>query len=107
MNNRSRAMFVCLFVCLSLFTILRNSDFGRFGLLARCRFGSAVMRQEMILIMYIFQCDVRTVRRYMLGASSVSKSTARGVLFRAWQHRRETTFDETYVLQTSLEKIDF
>ena len=103
MNNRSRAMFVCL----STFTTLRNSDFGRFGHLARCWFRSAVMRYETILMMYLFECNVRIVRCYMLGASTVSKSTARGVLFRAWQQRRETTIDETYMLQTSLEKFNF
>ena len=33
--------------------------------------------------MYLLECDVRTVRRYMLGARTVSKSTTMGVLFRA------------------------
>ena len=45
------------------------------------RFGAGVMRYEAILMMYGFECDVRTVRRCMLGVSTVSKSAARAVLF--------------------------
>ena len=96
-----------MYVCMSAFPTLRNPDFERFGFRARRRFDSAIMRYEIIFIMYVFEFHVRTVRRYMLGASTVSKSTVRGVLFRARQHGRETTLDETYILQTSLEKFGF
>ena len=100
-------MYVCMYVCLSVFPTLRKPNFERVGIRARRWFDSTVMRYKFFSIMYVSEFAVRTVRRYMLGASTVSKSTARGVLFRARQHRRETTFDETYILQTSLEKFGF
>ena len=61
----------CLFFCSSSRTMLRKPDFKLFRPFARYRFSSAVMRYETILMVYGFECDVQTVRRCMLGASTV------------------------------------
>ena len=71
----SNAMSVCFIASCRM--ILHKVDLKHFKLLAWYRFDSAVMRYEKVLMMHgIYICDVRTVRRCMLEANIVSKSTA-------------------------------
>ena len=91
-KDRARCMCICLFVCRHFRHYIRPTK----GIRTPRLFGSAVMGYKTLLTMYRFECGARNVRCYMLGASTFLKSTGRGVLFRAWQHRRKTTFKEKY-----------